>query len=218
MIFYTSNKLKFFFQYNKKIIIGSTIIFIFIFIYYICNINIVKKEKEQEAFNEMAEDQNLFIQNFFKENININKFNIFGFKYIIDNFPQTKAAKLASYYCGIISFKKKQYKSAIKYFQKFSSQDEILNSINQGAIGDCYIELGEDSKALYYFEKALKMSNYHFISLYFTNKIGILFIQKKNYKQALNYYLTAKKKFPEEFEEYPKLNAYITMLEYKNEN
>lgn len=204
---------------TKNIIIGTITIIICLFIYAIFNKFVIQKQKEEEACNEIAKDQSIFINNFLQKYSNNNqKLNTFGFKYIIENFSNTKAAKLASYYCGIIYFKKKKYKTAIKYFKKFSSNDEILNAINTGAIGDCYIELGDEKNALLYFEKATKITNNNFISLHFMHKMGILAMLKKNYKKALNYYIQAKKKFPEEFEEFPELNAYMIMLKYKNEN
>lgn len=219
MIFYNIykeiNKFK---KLTKNITIGLSTIVLLILIYFIVNKFIIQPKQEEEAFNEMAIDQITFINNSLNQYLNNQPLNTFGFKYIIDNFSQTHAAKLAAYYCGIIYFQKKKYKTAIQYFKQFSSNDEILNAINKGAIGDCYIELGQDKNALLYFEKAIKISNNHFITLNFTHKMAILAMNKKNYQKALNYYLEAKKKFPEEFDEFPQLNSYIIMLKYKNEN
>lgn len=205
-------------KFKKIITIGFTITFVTIITYSIFYKFIIKPKHEEEAYNELTYHQNLLIKNFLEKKLNKKNTNMFGFKYIIQNFPNTQASKLASYYLGIISFQNRQYNNAIKYFKNFSSNDDILNAINTGAIGDAYIELGNTKNAIIYFEKALKISNHHIIVFHFTHKLGILEIQNKNYKKALNYYLEAKKRFPEEFEDFPQLKSYITMLKYKNEN
>lgn len=176
----------------------------------------ITQPKEKEAFNEMALIQDLFIKDSLDKSL-VNKKGIVGFEDIIENFSGTNAAKLASYYLGIILFKKGEYQKALNNFKNFSSEDKILNAITEGAIGDCYSELGLYSKALYQFEKAIKMTNNSFISFFFAKKLTILCIEIHDYKKALSCLNKLKKKFSEEFENFPELHPYIKMLEYKND-
>ena len=65
-----------------------------------------------------------------------------------------------------------------------------------GAIGDCYVELNETSKALDYFEKAADMDN-QVMSPVYLKKAGLV-------NESLNQLEKAEKNYTEIKEKYPK--------------
>lgn len=80
-----------------------------------------------------------------------------GFLEIIDDYKWTKTANLAHYYTGIIYMDKGNFEEAISYLEGFSGDDEFVEPMAIGAIGDCYMELGEMKKAV---DQYLKAANY----------------------------------------------------------
>lgn len=206
------NVFKFFNKKFKEIIISIFIaISFFIFLYFLYYFFLIEP-KEKEASNKIALYQNLFLQDSLKEK------NIIQLKNIIKNYPETNASKLAYYYIGIFYFKNKQYKKALINFKNFSSKDEILNAVNEGAIGDCYVQLNNKNKALFHLKNAMNMTNNDFVIFFFGKKLGIFLIELKKYKEALNYFNKIKNKISDKsIKNYPEIYAYIKMLEYKNE-
>ncbi len=80
-----------------------------------------------------------------------------GFLDIIDDYKWTKTANLAHYYTGIIYMDKGNFEEAIGYLEGFNGDDEFVEPMAIGAIGDCYLELGEMQKAV---DQYLKAANY----------------------------------------------------------
>jgi TolA-binding protein len=64
-------------------------------------------------------------------------------------------------------------------------------------IGDCYIEKGENEKAVSYFVKAAEVSKNNFTSPRFYKKAGLVYESLKEYEKAKGYYEKVQKEFPE---------------------
>lgn len=183
---------------------------------YFAYLKFIVEPKNNEAFKEMTNAQVLFVKDSLEQSLG-GKSGVVGFEDIISNYSGTDAANLANYYAGIAYYEKGDFQKALEKFQSFSTSDETLNSITQGAIGDCYVELGKDDDALSQFEKAAN-SKIAFVSFNFNKKAGILAMQLGKNKEALGFFNAVKEKFPEESEDFPELDAYIEMLTYKNGN
>src|SRR5690606_4256844 len=82
----------------------------------------------------------------------------YGFIDIIDNYGGTKAANLARYYAGMVYLNTNKYQDAIAQLDKFRSDDDMLGPLAKGAIGDAFVQLGQNEDALKYYEEAAKMS------------------------------------------------------------
>jgi tetratricopeptide (TPR) repeat protein len=75
----------------------------------------------------------------------------------IDVYGGTNTANLAEYYAGISYLRLGDSEAAIEHLDNFSSDDEILAPIAQGAIGDAFSELGQNDEALEYYIKAAEL-------------------------------------------------------------
>ena len=73
--------------------------------------------------------------------------NNVGFLDIVNQYGSTKTGKLAAYYAGISYMKQGNYNEAINYLKKYTNDDEVLAPMALGAIGDCYMELGDNQNA-----------------------------------------------------------------------
>lgn len=119
-----------------------------------------------------------------------------GFLQIIDDYGLTKSAKLAHYYAGLIYLNKGDFKSAINHLEKFKSKDYILKAMAIGAIGDAYMELGDNEKAVKNYLKAANLNTNEFSTPTFLMKAGMAYEFMKNYPEALKIYENLKKEYP----------------------
>jgi tetratricopeptide (TPR) repeat protein len=119
-----------------------------------------------------------------------------GFLEIIDEYGITKSAKLANYYTGICYLHLGEYENAIEYLKDFDSKDQIVRNVATGAIGDAYMELGNEKDALSMYLKAAKQRKNEFTSPIFMMKAAQVYEGQKEYKKALDFYQEIKKNFP----------------------
>ncbi len=122
--------------------------------------------------------------------------NNLGFLDIIKEYGNTKTAKLAKYYSGISYMKLGNYQDAIKQLESYTGDDQILAPMALGAIGDCYMELGDNQNAANYYGKAARKSPNDFTSPMFLVKEGMTYEIMGNYAKALEAYKFLKKDYP----------------------
>ncbi len=155
----------------------------------------VKGPKEAEAMNEMFQAQNYWEQALTapaKDSL----YNLslqggdgkYGFIDIIENYSGTKAANLAHYYAGTAYLNTNKYQEAIAQLDEFSSDDEMLGPLAKGAIGDAFVQLGQNEDALKYYEEAAKMRTNDFTTPRFLLKAGIAAMALKQNDKALAHF------------------------------
>lgn len=119
-----------------------------------------------------------------------------GFLDIIDNYSFTKTANLAHYYAGVIYMEKGDYETAIDYLEDFDSDDEIMQPMALGALGDSYMELGNNNKATQYYMEAANFSENQFTTPVFLMKAGWAYEIMGEYDKALEAYKEIQEEFP----------------------
>lgn len=120
----------------------------------------------------------------------------FGFLEIAENYSLTQYGTLSNYYIGLIYMEKGEYDLAIEYLEDGQLDDEIAGTIAIGAIGDCYVELGDMEEALSYFNKAANHSANEFTAPIYMKKAAIVYEELGKYSKALALYKDIKKKYP----------------------
>jgi len=126
--------------------------------------------------------------------------NNLGFLDIIDEYGITKSANLAHYYAGMCYLKKGQYEDAIDQLKKFDGDDQIVSSMAKGAIGDAYMELGDNDKAIEYYKKAADNNSNLFTAPLFLMKAGWTYEIMGNYEEALKLYERIRKEYYKSYE------------------
>ena len=106
------------------------------------------------------------------------------------------------------------YQDAIEHLKKYSSNDQILAPMALGAIGDCYMELGDNQNAVSYYGKAARKSPNDFTSPMFLVKEGMTYEIMGNYSKALEAYKLLKKDYPLSNEAFD-ISRNISFLEEK---
>lgn len=118
-----------------------------------------------------------------------------GFLDVIEDYKWTKSANLAHYYAGIIYMKKGDYQTAIDYLNNFSADDILVEPMALGAIGDCYLELDNTSKAVEFYLKAANASINDLTTPTFLMKAGWGYELQDNYGKAVGVYTRIKTEF-----------------------
>jgi len=167
----------------------------------------VAKPKQQTAMNEMFQ-----AQKYFNDAVNAtgatkdSLFNLalnggegkFGMLDIIDEYGGTDAGNLANYYAGVsyLNLKGENYTNAVKYLQKFSSDDEVLAPVAKGAIGDAFVQLNQLEDALGYYKEAANMRSNDYTAPLYLYKAGTTALSLGKNSEALGYFKQIKDDYP----------------------
>ncbi|MRT93996.1 tetratricopeptide repeat protein [Ancylomarina sp. 16SWW S1-10-2] len=149
---------------------------------------------EINAQTEMFQAQRYFEVDSFNLAINGDG-NYDGFLDIIDNYGSTEAGNLSNYYVGVSYLHLGEYQNAINYLENFSSDDFLLSSLAKAAIGDAYMELGNNEKAASNYMNASASNTNDFTTPIYLQKAGFAYEMTGNYKEALAAYETIEKDF-----------------------
>lgn len=195
---------------NQKpltIIILALVVIVIVFIGYKRFIEI---PAEKEAQSQMFMAERYFEQDSFNLALYGDGNNL-GMLDIIDDYGITKSSELAHYYAGISFINLGEFELAIEQLEKFSSNDQMINLIAKGAIGDAYLELGEPSKAIIYYEKAATSGDNVFVNPIYLMKAGMVYESQEEFQKALETYRKIKDNYPES-QEAQEIEKYIAKV------
>lgn len=114
--------------------------------------------------------------------------NSYGFLEIMDEFPGTKAANLASFYAGASYLKLGNFDLAVRNLKEFSSSDYLLQGRAYSLIGDAYMEQDDFSNAIEYYNKAVDYKKNDSFTPIYLKKLAIAQEQNGNLSAAASTY------------------------------
>ena len=176
-----------FFENNQKKIVRVFSIVIGIVALYLGYQNFYLEPLEKEAQTEMFSAEINFAKDSFNLALNGDD-QYLGFIDIADDYSSTKAGKLANYYAGLSYLYLGEFENAIDYLEDFSSDDIVLSSLAIGCIGDAYLELDDQDKAMSYYKKAANNHENEFTTPRFLMKQATIHELQGNYDDALEIY------------------------------
>ncbi len=188
---------------NQKVILGFIGIVAICVLGFLAFEEFIQKPKEVEATNEMFQAQTYFEQALTapaKDSL----FNLalnggegkYGFIDMVDKFGGTKAGNLSKYYAGMAFLNTNKYKEAIDYLDDFSSDDAIIGPLAKGGIGDAFVQLGQEDKALGYYETAASMNENDFTTPRFLLKAGTAALNTGKKDKAIKHFTAIVTKYP----------------------
>ncbi len=188
----------------QNYIISFVVIAVFSVLGYLAYQNFILQPKSEDANNELFTAQNYFnlalTNNENKDSLFILSLNgsegKYGFLDIIENYKGTKAANLSYYSAGMAYFNLNDFEKSIDYLGNFSSDDEILNALALGAIGDSFAELNQLNDALDSYISAYNLSDNSFSAPKFLLKAGNIASLLGNKSEALKFYNKIKEDYP----------------------
>ncbi len=190
---------------NQKAIFGVIVGILVIALAYLAYNKFIAEPKEKEAANELTVAQESFTLALETTNTNVKDSlymvalegsqGKYGLLDIADNYSGTDAGNLAHYYAGMSYLEIKDYQNAISHLEDFSSSDMMLAPLAKGAIGDAFMQLGQTSDALGYYEKAIALNTNDFTTPRFLFKAGVAAIELGNNASAIKYLTRIKDEF-----------------------
>jgi tetratricopeptide (TPR) repeat protein len=213
----TTHKVEHFFEENKKNLSIAGIALVVLVGGYFAYTNMYLKPKEAEAQKEVFMAQKYFEIDSFDLALKGNG-TFKGFSDIASEYSGTKVGNLAHYYAGICHLRKGEFQEAIDQLDDFTTSNELIAPLAEGAKGDAYVELADLDKGVKHYMKAAKMNSNKLTSPIFLKKAGIVFEEQKNYAEALDAYNAIKKDFPDaqEAQDIDKFIARVTALKEGN--
>lgn len=119
-----------------------------------------------------------------------------GLLAVADNFGGTKAGKLANLYAGIALMNQAKYAEAIERFDKFSSDDQVLQARAYLLTGDCFMETKKLDDAINYYKKASDYKPNKFSTPGYMMKWANALTEAKKTKEAIQVYADMINKYP----------------------
>ena len=155
----------------------------------------VIKPKAAEASVENGKAAAYFMQGNFELALNGDNADCIGFQAIADDYKMYQPGKLAAFYAGVCFYHLGQYEDAVAYLSKFSAKDLTLEPTALQLLGDAYVQLEENSKAVKAFEAAAKSGN-DLIAPMSLKKAGLAYLELGNKAAAKKAFETIKADYP----------------------
>jgi tetratricopeptide (TPR) repeat protein len=133
-----------------------------------------------------------------------------GFLDIIDNYGGTKAANLSKYYAGISYLNLGRYDDAVSFLESHNEKGNVTSITKYGALGDAYSELGNFSKAISSYERAVSNDN-SLLTPYYLYKLGLLSVNQNQKDKALKAFTRISADYPNSIEA-AEASKYIGLL------
>jgi predicted negative regulator of RcsB-dependent stress response len=184
---------QFYFNNRKQINIASIAVIVLVGA-FIAYTKYWKPLRENEAQSQLFVAQRYFSQDSLDRALNGDG-NYPGMIDIADDYPRTKAGKLANFYAGRIYLEKREFESAKEYLENVSFSDEIMAAMAKGLLADCYMELGEVEKAADIYMDAGKMRENDFSAPINLKKAGMAYELSGDYKNAMKAYEIIEEKY-----------------------
>ena len=193
------SKTEHFIEKNQKIIMYVVGAIIVIIGGYMAFNKFYLGPKEKDAQSAMFWAERYFEKDSLNLALNGDGTNL-GFLDIIDEYGMTKCADLSHYYAGMCYLKQGQFEDAIEQLKDFDSDDQIVSSMSKGALGDAYMELGDNDKALECYLKAANNNDNRFSTPLFLMKAGLTYEVMGNYEESLKLYERIQKDYYKSYE------------------
>lgn len=120
------------------------------------------------------------------------------YKAVADKYGSTDAGKLAALSAGEALYNEGHYEEALKYLNKFSCKDAVLNANALVLAGDCYVNLKKYDDAISTYNKAIRKAenNSQIVPRVLLKEANVYDAQQK-FDKALDCYTQIKNDYPE---------------------
>ena len=191
----------------QNYILSTMVVVVLISLGYLGYENFVEEPKSIEAASELNRAQYYFdlaLNSNNADSLYLRALNggdgRYGFLDIIENYGGTPAAKLATYSAGMSYLNIRDYENAIKYLDRFDSDDIMLGALAKGAIGDAFANLGQKNEAFDYYVKAFKMSDNNYSAPKYLFKASIIGSEIGKNSSSIKFLKRIKNQYPNAFE------------------
>lgn len=101
-----------------------------------------------------------------------------GFLAVISKYGNTLEGNIAYHYVGQCYMKLGQFEEALKSFDKYDNVDgvpaEMINAMNEGLKGDCYVQIGNMERGAECYEEAIGISSNEMTAPIYLKKLALV--------------------------------------------
>lgn len=184
-----------FFEKNKSLIISIVAVIVLLVAGFFGVKYLYLEPKDQKAAEAMFAAQRYFEMDSLSTALNGNA-QYAGFIEIADNYGSTKNGRLANYYIGLIYLQEGNFAEAVTYLEKFRTKDPVLSIMSKQVLGDAYLEMEQNDKALACYQKAANVESNEILTPGVLLKIAIVQEMMQQYAQAISTYEKLRNEFP----------------------
>ncbi len=197
----SSGTKKSFFQENEKSITFIVVGIIVLILLYIGYQRLYLAPRAEKAANQMYHAENYATIDSLQKKAIDGDGSFPGFKEIADEYSNTKSANIANAYLGGLYLRQKNFKEAINYLEQYTETgSEILDPLVIGLLGDAYSEEKIYDKAANYYKKAADKSKNVYTTPLFLKKLGLVYEELQDYKNAESTYQRIRDEYPQSSE------------------
>ena len=180
---------------NKTLIAIVTAVIIALIVGIWAASNFYFKPRQVKALEALVPGEKLFQAGNYQAALDGDNYDYEGFDAVIKQFKCTKAANLARAYAGLSHAQLGQFTEAIPYLQKFKGKDHMIAPSVLAALGNCYAQQEDYSKAAATLVKAAKKADNNLLSPAYLVQAGQLYEQLGDKATALKLYQQVKDKY-----------------------
>jgi tetratricopeptide (TPR) repeat protein len=163
-----------YYEKNKKRINNITSIVLLVVVGFFAYKKLYKEPREQKASSSMAFAERYFQVDSLDKALNGDGQHS-GFLKVIKKYGGTDAANVAHYYAGICYLRMGDFKNSIKQLEDFNGKGTAVAYAGWGALGDAYMESGNKSKGMDYYEKAIGDEKNTLLTPMYLHRLGIAY-------------------------------------------
>jgi tetratricopeptide (TPR) repeat protein len=189
------NRAEVFYQKNSKTINIVCIIIILLIGGYFGYKNLYIKPREKKAVAMEFKAQQYFERDSFRLALEGDG-NNYGFLQVIDRYGATKAGETARYSAGVCYIRLGQYQKGIDYLKQFDADDQVVQAMAYGLMGDAYMELGNTKEGINWYQKAAAYKDNEVISPLYLFRAGLACEKAGRTKDAIEIFSRIKNKYP----------------------
>ena len=180
---------------NKTLIAIVTAVIVALIVGIWAANNFYFKPRQTKALEALVPGEKLFQAGNYQAALDGDNYDYEGFDAVIKQFKGTKAANLARAYAGLSHAQLGQFTEAIPYLQKFKGKDHMIAPSVLAALGNCYAQQEDYSKAAATLVKAAKKADNNLLCPAYLVQAGQLYEQLGDKATALKLYQQVKDKY-----------------------
>lgn len=189
------NKFETFYLKNNKTVNIIGIAIIVLIGAYFAYKNLYIKPQEKKAVAMVFKAQQYFERDSFRLALQGDG-NNYGYLQVINRYGGTKVGNTARYSAGVCYIRMGEFQKGIDYLKKFHADDNLVQAMAYGIMGDAYMELGKTNEGIANYKKAANYKDNDVISPLYLMRAGLALEKEGKTKEAIDAFNEIKSKYP----------------------
>lgn len=217
----TANKSEQWLEKNQKLVVSVFGIALVIGLVFMLFNRFVQAPKEINAADDLAYAKQAFFNAEQATNAKDSLYQIaldgadgkYGLLDIVNKYGNTKAGNMATYMAGMAYSNLEDYKNAVDYLNKFSSDDIMLSTLAKGKIGDAFADINQPKDAYTYYKEVATSNKNDLTTPLYLFKAANVALELGNYNEALTFFTKIKNEYPKS-DEAKEIDLYINRAKF----